>query len=116
MLTRAEAHAAGEKFYTEPRGCLNGHIPAKRYVSTGGCVDCLRKYKTIKPQRVIVPPHLLQAFHSMCSALGVTVMQPGDPEQALSNTPLHDPAAVVRSPFQAEIDRVRVLDPRYLAR
>lgn len=41
ILTRADAYRLGlKKFYTG-HPCRNGHI-AERYVSTKGCIECLR--------------------------------------------------------------------------
>lgn len=45
VISRAAAHAAGRRFYFSGIPCKHGHT-APRYVSTNGCVDCLRKFKT----------------------------------------------------------------------
>lgn len=105
-MNRLEAHAAGAKTYSAVRPCLNGHM-SKRYVASGNCVECAQRFKTVKPRRVIVPEHLGAAFDAMCAALGVTQLQPGDPEQALSTTPLHDPHATFVHPFQRELDQLK---------
>lgn len=40
-MTRSEAIAAGSPFYDEGRKpCPRGHLPTKRYVSSGNCVVC----------------------------------------------------------------------------
>lgn len=44
VTTRNEAHSQGKKFYFTGHPCKNGHLAA-RYVSTGGCTDCLLRYK-----------------------------------------------------------------------
>lgn len=42
MLTdRSAARAAGHRFYLAAKPCRAGHL-APRYVSTGGCTECLR--------------------------------------------------------------------------
>lgn len=39
VSTRADARAAGARFFFTGRACSNGHV-APRYVSTGGCKQC----------------------------------------------------------------------------
>lgn len=41
VISRAEAKAAGLKVYRTGQACRRGHT-AYRYVSTGGCLECLR--------------------------------------------------------------------------
>lgn len=44
IITRAKAKAAGLTRYFTGKACKNGHV-AERYVSTGSCKDCLRKWE-----------------------------------------------------------------------
>lgn len=45
MLTdRNAARASGHRFYLATRPCRNGHT-APRYVSTGGCSECLKDWR-----------------------------------------------------------------------
>jgi hypothetical protein len=44
VITREAAHAAGRRFYYTGEPCKWGHV-APRYVTTSGCVDCLKKFK-----------------------------------------------------------------------
>lgn len=41
--SRKDAHARGETQFFTGKPCKNGHVSA-RYVSTGGCIECLRQY------------------------------------------------------------------------
>lgn len=82
-MKRADAAAAGLLQYNTGLPCKYGHL-APRYVSTGGCLQCLRGYGkqfridtnfrrqgfTVFPA-VRVPPESLEAFRSMCAALNV---------------------------------------------
>lgn len=42
--TRQQAIAQGSNVYRTGRPCKNGHV-ADRYVSTGGCIECLREHR-----------------------------------------------------------------------
>lgn len=44
IKTRNEAHLAAERFFFTGHPCKNGHLAA-RYTSTGGCIECLSRYK-----------------------------------------------------------------------
>jgi hypothetical protein len=44
LISRTAAHAAGKRFFFTGERCRNGHLD-HRYVSTGGCVGCLKKFK-----------------------------------------------------------------------
>lgn len=44
LATREEAAAAGRKLYFTNQPCKHGHV-APRYVTTGGCLGCLERWK-----------------------------------------------------------------------
>lgn len=46
-IKRETAKKKGLKKYFEGESCCNGHI-AERYVSTGACIECLRKYRMVR--------------------------------------------------------------------
>lgn len=52
VTTREEAHTLGKARYYTGEACRSGHI-AERYVSTGGCIACLRKYKASYAPQVL---------------------------------------------------------------
>lgn len=64
-MKRADAFKAGERTYIEERGCIHGHKPAVRYTSTGGCIACLKRFRQIPAQRVIVPPNEVELFKTI---------------------------------------------------
>lgn len=105
-MTRDEAHAAGLKTYDESRPCNNGHLNPKRYVSNGGCIDCMKRYRVAAPVRVVVPQHMRPAFEQVCSAMGLTILKDGKGAEQMSKAQMHDPNAVIRSPFQDLLDKV----------
>lgn len=47
-MTRREAHALGLKRFFTGIPCRKGHL-AERYVTTNGCVDCLRTFSKMPP-------------------------------------------------------------------
>jgi hypothetical protein len=57
--TRKEAHAAGLKRFYTGKPCHNGH-DCERYVSSGGCLDCVT-YKTapkmVRARNLAWPEH-----------------------------------------------------------
>lgn len=64
-MKRQDAFNAGLRTYSEDRGCINGHKPAVRYTSTGGCIACLKRFRMIPTQRVIVPPNEMELFKTI---------------------------------------------------
>lgn len=42
VLSKKDAKAVGAVHYFTGRACLRGHL-SKRFVSTGGCYDCLHE-------------------------------------------------------------------------
>lgn len=44
LISRTTAHTEGLPRYYTGISCKNGHV-SERYVSTGGCIDCLNKYR-----------------------------------------------------------------------
>lgn len=63
-MSRKQAHSAGLKRYNTGRPCINGHS-ADRYVTTGGCIECLRE-----SQRTFVTAHKRQRTARMMGAFG----------------------------------------------
>ena len=54
IISRDAAHAAGLSKYFTGRPCRRGHV-AERYVSMGGCLDCLRRKATKTAVSVYMP-------------------------------------------------------------
>lgn len=46
VVTRDAAAASGSRVYFTGKPCKHGHI-AQRYVTTGGCLGCLNKWKRV---------------------------------------------------------------------
>lgn len=44
VISREQAAAEGKRVYFTGQACKHGHV-AQRYVSTGGCLGCLNKWK-----------------------------------------------------------------------
>lgn len=44
VVTRVQAYAAKRKRYFTGYPCIHGHM-SPRYVSTGGCIECLARFK-----------------------------------------------------------------------
>lgn len=87
-MKRSEAFAAGLRTYSEDRGCINGHRPAVRYTSTGGCIKCLKRFRMIPTQRVSVPPNELELFKTiMAQFKWVIVNDKGDDIPSSSEPP-----------------------------
>lgn len=50
QISRMEAHAVGKNRYFTGVPCIRGHV-CERYVTNGGCVDCIN-FKVVKRARV----------------------------------------------------------------
>lgn len=74
---RQDAHKAGDTFYSTGRPCNNGHI-TQRYVSTGGCTQCLsearRKFAkagVVKFVTILIHPDDIAAHKALSDSLQI---------------------------------------------
>jgi len=99
MNARNDARAKYHTFFTDLRGCRNGHIPAKRYVSTGNCTQCHSERYARQSKKadadlklVMVPGEMQDVFYSTMKALGLDVVTKSARGDVLYSVYDHDAA------------------------
>lgn len=85
MTPRQYARQVGYTFYTDSRGCRNGHVPTQRYTSTGNCKACSKANKVGPPVRVLVPPHMMATFEALINAMGLHIVSNAQPDPSYEN-------------------------------